>query len=100
MVHYKHTKLPWAIQPINIILNNQQEQYHIVCHMSGIVFINYACRKSEFHTFTHSKHHKRLSRRNLEYHSLIRLHIFNITFFMSWFCIHGDQQSIHYFIYF
>ena len=35
----------------NIILNIQQEQYHVVCHMSGIVFIHYACRKSELYTF-------------------------------------------------
>ena len=51
MVQYNETKLPWAIQPSNIILQIQQEKYHIVIHMSGIVFIHYECQKSEVYTF-------------------------------------------------
>ena len=44
MVQYNQTNLPWAIQPSNIILKIQQEQYHVVCLMSGIVYIHYTCR--------------------------------------------------------
>ena len=51
MVQYNQTNLPWAIQPSNIILKIQQEQYHVVCHMSGIVYIHYACQKSELYSF-------------------------------------------------
>ena len=50
MVQYNQTNLPWAIQPRNIILKIQ-EQYHVVCHMSGIVYTHYASQKSELYTF-------------------------------------------------
>ena len=51
MVQYNQTNLPWAIQPSNIILKIQQEKYHVVCHMSGIVYIHYSCQKSVLCTF-------------------------------------------------
>ena len=51
MVQYNQTNLPWAIQPNNIILKIQQEQYHVVCHMSGIVYNHYAGQKSKLYTF-------------------------------------------------
>ena len=78
MVQYKQTNLPWAIQPSNIFFfkPTQQEQYHVVCHMSGIVYIHYAC-----HTLL--KHHKRHSSHDSEYYCLLRLHNFNLTFFIS-----------------
>ena len=50
MVQYNETNLQWAIQPSRIILKIQQEKYHIVCHMSGIVYIHYSCHKAEVYT--------------------------------------------------
>ena len=49
MVQYSQTNLPEAIQPSDIILKIQQEQYHVVCHMSGFVYIHYAGQKSELY---------------------------------------------------
>ena len=37
-----------------IILIIQQEQYHIVSHLSGIVFTYYGCQKSELYYFNNS----------------------------------------------
>ena len=46
MVQYNQTNLPWAIQPSNIIIKTRQIQYHVVFHMSGIVYSHYAGQKS------------------------------------------------------
>ena len=96
MVQYNQINLPWAIEQSNIILKIQQEQYHVVCHMSGIVYIYYQkyimyyvflllCRSKVgiVYFFIHLKHHKRHSSHNLEYHCLLRLHNFNLPFLIS-----------------